>query len=235
MTWGIHLPVRSRDDPVTQLGSDARYLETAEDAAVVRRLALDAIGRHETVGQFLDELEHLDTAGRRRLLDGARKQCGLEASIAIDHAREQRAIDRRFEQFDIPGPPRWSEWQGCPAKGCNVRPTEPSGALRPVLVNQWWCERHKHMARPGDLEEHEPPYVGFSDTGRPIPSEKEKARIREEVERRDAPRRREQEKRQAHREAEADALDEVERRYREQTTCSIGGVRVRLSDGAIVS
>ena len=111
--WQINIPhYGDPDDPVFEIGFAARELPDDDERAVVQRLTMDAIqAGTQTVGDFLDGLEGLSEPARRQRLDQARVACGLESATELDRRREQRLIDARFSDHDIPGPERWSEFQ----------------------------------------------------------------------------------------------------------------------------
>jgi hypothetical protein len=96
-----------------------------------------------------------------------------------------------------------------------------------VEYERWFCPRHRHLAQPGDLEEHQPPYVGLSATGKPIPSAKERARIeawnRERMEEEERVRRGREER--ARREGEA--IEEAKQRFADEGEISVLGIRTR--------
>ena len=161
------------------------------------------------------------------LLDRWRERAGLPTATELDAAREQRRIDRRFEADDIPGPPRWSPLQACHAPGCSAWPTGPSGNVVEVSVERWFCPQHQDQARPGDLQEHEFPYIGYTSGGRPIPSATEKARIAAEIRKRDEPRERERQQREEQRAREYEATEAARRRWEEEGEVSVLGHKVR--------
>ena len=53
-------------------------------------------------------------------------------------------------------------------------------------MERWFCPQHQiKRSRVICKREHESPYIGFTSGGRPIPSATEKARIAEEIRKRD--------------------------------------------------
>ena len=54
--WWLRLPIRSRDDSLSELVCDAHVLER-EERAVVRQLVLDSVGAFATVGELADHLK----------------------------------------------------------------------------------------------------------------------------------------------------------------------------------
>ncbi len=83
------------------------------------------------------------------------------------------------------------------------------------------------------MEPHQPAYVNIGMNGRPIPSEREKARIAAEIRKRDEPREREQELREEHARKQAEALDAVRERYgrTEEVASSAVFVCIRPTSG----
>jgi hypothetical protein len=226
MSWEIRIPFRRHDDLVLDAITAVRETMNDSEQRVVEVLARDALQRGVTsVGGLLDELEQLNPTERRRVLDQARARAGLDSTGEVDRRRQDQIVERRFQEFDIPDPPSWSEWQVCPAKGCRAFPHEDG---RPVLTHlqRWWCEQHRHLAPEADLQPWEPPYVGVTHTGKPIPSAKEKARIAAEVRKRDEPREREREQREEMRARENEAIDKVREGYAREGEISVAGVRV---------
>lgn len=95
--WAINLPVRSPDDPVTQLGFDARHLD-GEDAAVCREIAtVGLLAGARTVGDVEWIFQHMDPSTRKWALSRLRQRAGL-ASIEQLEARE------RAEMATLAGP-----------------------------------------------------------------------------------------------------------------------------------
>ena len=237
----IRFPVRDADDELaTDLGDVIRQAVadgqlTDTEASIAReirtRLVLDGARTSEDA---LERLERLGPAGQRQWLDEARQAVGLASASELEQAKADAKWESAWQSLQPPGPERWSEWQGCPAQGCRARPTNPSGALRPVSVNRWWCPRHEHLAGPSDLEEYEPPVVGFGLNGRPIYSEKEKARLKAWHEEREAEEARERELREEHARRKAEALADVSERYEREATINVLGVQCH-PDGRIVS
>ncbi len=223
MSWRIDIPYRDRDDPISNLGFDARHLDDEQEVAVVRQLAMDAIlAGHATVGDLIDDLERLTPTERRTVLDKARASAGLATTGEIEWRREDLAFERR----EISGPPRWSEIQGCHAPNCKPFPTK-NGQIVPTSLERWFCPEHEHLAQPGDLDPHEPPYIGFNPNGRPIPSAKEAARIAAETRARDEPLQRERRRREELRAREGEAIKEAKQRFADEGEISVMGIRVR--------
>ena len=225
--WSINIPFRDRDDIVLEVVRAARDADLpADEVQVVDVLARDALERGvATVGGLLDELEDLGPQRARARLDWAREACGLVSATEIDRRREQRRIDARFSDHDIPGPPSWEPLQSCHAQGCSAWPTGPAGNVIEVEVERWFCRRHRDLAQPGDMEKHQPAYyIGVN--GRLIPSAREAARIAAEVRKRDEPLEQARLAREEHARREAEALAKVEERYDREEYVSVAGQRV---------
>ena len=234
----LRFPIRDPSDELaTDFGevvrgavADGQLTDT--EASIAReirtRLVLDGA---RTSADALERLEGLGAAGQRQWLDEARIACGLPSETELEQRREQRRIEARFCDHDIPGPPPWDPLQRCPQ--CGTYPTKDGGAWTEVSVEKWWCPEHRDLAQPGDMEPHQPAYyIGVN--GRPIPSEREKARIAAEIRKRDEPLERERQQREEHARREAEALEEVERNYQETATINILGVQCH-PDGRIVN
>jgi HK97 family phage prohead protease len=162
MDWKVDIPhYGDRDDLVLEAISAAKQTMNENEARIVEVIATDALERGTTsIGELLDELEQLGVAGQRQLLDDARQQVGLDTTHEVERRREDAAFDRAWERLQPPPPPKWSPLQRCAE--CGAYPTTPEGAWVKVEVNRWWCDRHKHLAQPDDLQPYEPPYVGFT-------------------------------------------------------------------------
>ena len=92
VTWEIRVPYQSRDQTIIEaIEAHVDQALEGEDREVAFQLLF--IARFKTMGELIDHVESLDTEGQRRVLDGARKAAGLEASEDID-SRE------RFERYN---------------------------------------------------------------------------------------------------------------------------------------
>ena len=226
MTWEINIPFRDREDLVLEAIRAARDSDLPEqEVQVVDVLARDALERGiPTVGGLLDELDGLDRDGQRARLDWAREKAGLVSATESDRRRDDAKFEGAWQALRPPPPPEWSAMQHCPE--CGAYPTESSGAWAPVSVQKWWCETHRDRAAEGDMDEYEPPIIGFGLNGRPIYSEKEKARLKAWHEAREAEEARERELREEHDRREREALDAVSERYEREETISVAGVQL---------
>lgn len=230
MSWEIKIPFQSRDQTISEAlaaGVD-QAIERGEDRDVTTQILLNSSG---TMGELIDHLGSLDAEGQRRVLDGARKAAGLEASEDID-SRE------RFQRHNRALPPGRDadgrQFVGCAEPNCMARPLDEMGAPVPVTDRVWWCDRHKDQAGPDD---HLPP-----DDLRPrfdpmtmqlLPSMAEEKRLKEEDRKREEAARERRERRERRRQ-ESEALDAVKRRYVEQAApINVAGFWVR-PDGRIV-
>jgi hypothetical protein len=218
------------DDLATELGgvvkqavADGQLADT--DAPVVRELGMRLIlNGARTFENALDRLEGLGAAGQRQWLDDARQSCGLPTATELERRRGEAVFARELDRLQPPGPPKWSPLQRCPE--CGAYPGE-GGSWKPVTCEKWWCDEHRHLAAEGDLEEHEAPYVGFSHTGKPIPSERERARLEAWYQERRESEERERRKREEHDEAVAETIEAAKQHYIEQGEISVMGVRTK--------
>jgi hypothetical protein len=234
----LRFPIRDPDDELaTDLGDVIRQAVadgqlTDTEASIAReirtRLVLDGARTSEDA---VERLERLGPAGQRQWLDEARIACGLPSATELEQRREDALFESALARVSPPPPPEWDEMQRCPE--CGRYPTENGGAWRPVSVERWWCEEHKHLAEEGDLEEHVAPYF-LGVNGRLIPSEREAARIAKWHREREESEERERELREQHLEAEAQALDAVRQRHEETAVVSVAGYRVH-PNGRIVN
>ena len=133
--WQIKIPYRSRDDSLIDLASNARALESDEDRAVVRQLALAAhlaasqLKAPSNVGFLLDTLDETPPGYMRKLLDACRVKAGLPTTAAV-------------EAQTAPPPPivrAYSPPQVCAEPDCDTQPTHPDhlgsdAARREALV-----------------------------------------------------------------------------------------------------
>jgi len=131
----LRLPVRSRDDSLSELACDAQVLES-EARAVVRQLVLDAVGSCATVGELVDRIECANPTERRALLNRAHTGAGLTTvEDAEAHDRFEAANDaiRRHPRAPLPR---------CPVFGAS--PTTGGGFPDPNWGAWWsgWCTRH---------------------------------------------------------------------------------------------
>jgi hypothetical protein len=58
--------------------------------------------------------------------------------------------------------------QCCHSKGCDSFPTTDNGAWRPVNVRAWYCDKHRHQAGPGDMDDLGSG-IKLSPSGVPVP------------------------------------------------------------------
>ena len=208
MSWQLHVPCRGRDDSLVEVGGFVRHLE-GEHRLVARELAMYAATElgMSTAGELLDHLEASGPAERRELLDHARSRAGLDDTETVDGIRRARMASDAGRARAAANSP----WQLCHADGCNVQPMNSLGAPMMVSARRWFCDQHRHLAQPGDME---PPGPGvrISESGALVPiDEHEKAREAAKAE----SRRVELEARLAESEAGADAVREY-RRAREE-------------------
>lgn len=203
MSWSIDVPHRGRDQTVIDALFDVRYVEDPESRAVTRALLEEAAeSGTRSIGEFLDRIDRLDDAGRRRLLDEGRAACGLESTADVaargEFERAQDAARRRAAQRPIPA---------CAI--CGARPTGPGGMPQEVPpARRWHCPDHVAQAQSGDMEAPPLP-IDFSTMTLIDPDEI--AREQQADERR----RQENERRRRDREAEAAAIRAARERYEE--------------------
>ena len=84
--WTISIPHRRRDESVVDVMSHCRHLPRPDDARVMRQIVLglrldDGL---TSAGAVLDHIEALTSDERRRLLDKARTELGLESTEMAD-------------------------------------------------------------------------------------------------------------------------------------------------------
>jgi hypothetical protein len=135
MTWSIQVPYRHRGESLIDVAGHARVLGQGDDrAAVARQIAIQALmdGTATTAGELLDHLEGLEPGDRRRLLDRARADLGLEPSAEID--ARTRGIQRVVVESGL---------QSCHAPGCSAIPLTETRAWRTVNCRAWYCDEHR--------------------------------------------------------------------------------------------
>jgi hypothetical protein len=92
MSWQIHIPFRDPTDTLAEVGEAVRELPDPEDRAVARELTLEAAcSGISTAGGLIDELDQLDRAQRRGLLDRIRARVGLPTASRVDAAPRDAA------------------------------------------------------------------------------------------------------------------------------------------------
>lgn len=179
----------------------------------------------DTFGDALTRLEALGAAGQRRWLDQARQAVGLPTATEVEKARADAKFERELERISPPPPEPWSEMQSCPY--CMAFPIDEHGRWIATDLERWHCPEHRDKAGPDDLQKHEPAYTGlFTRGGRPIPTDKEKARIKawnEECRQAEEDERR---RREEHDRRQAEALTEVRERFDREAEVSVLGIRV---------
>ena len=203
MTWQLRVPLRDRDDPLTEVGFDSRHLEDPDERATVRKLVRRAmLDGFSTTGELVDELERLereDPAQLRRVFDDAREEAGLESATSIDakaSLEARRAAIVTGPSLDGPND-IGGRLRGCSAVGCSAMPTDPTtGSLIVVQDRKWWCPEHKHLAGPDD---HLPPddVATIGPNGQFIPAPSVQRAMQAEDDRRREAREREAEGRRA--------------------------------------
>jgi hypothetical protein len=160
-TWQIQLPIRDRSESLSVTASSARHLPTDEDRQVCRQLVIGALMRGaRTVDDFLTELEGLQPAQRRELLDEARGALGLDSTKDVEDLRRYELANtyghRHAEQT--------SAWQLCGADDCNASPVSELGVPIASTVRKWHCVQHRHLATADDLRPLGP-RLGYSPAG----------------------------------------------------------------------
>ena len=111
MSWSLPIPFQSRDQTVIEaLANRVERALPVEERPVATQLLLSA--EQKTIGELCDYVESLDGAGRRRLLNKARRAVGLdsiedvEAHMKFENAnsagaRAMRVSGAREEVFDF--------------------------------------------------------------------------------------------------------------------------------------
>ena len=231
--WSIQIAYRDPDDLILDAITASREKLDETDAQVAEAVIRDAFHNRSitTVAGLLDELGGLDQAGARARLDWARGELGLPSTGEVEQRRSDFHFEAAFQRLEPPPPPKWSPMQVCAV--CGTYPMGPSGWER-VSVERWHCPAHEHLAKPGDMEEHEFPYTGrFTPGGAPIPSPKEKARLEAWYQERQAKEKRERQRRDDYRRREADVIQAAKQRFADEGEINIMGVRCR-PDGRII-
>jgi hypothetical protein len=146
-----------------------------EERDVARAIAFKAPERGTVRAAEL--VRELEGAGARTIVDEARTSIGLR-TIAEEEA------DRDFEMRSAglrPGRTDGKAVQQCPH--CSAVSSTPEGALRPTHEKRWHCDRHRHLAEPGDLEPPDDlhPRIDFA-TMKLVPSKATEERERREWE-----------------------------------------------------
>ena len=183
MTRELRIPFQHplSDDPILEVVSWARKSDlTADEQRIVKAIAVEALQRGTTrVADPFRELEEAGPAGGRRVVDRARQSLGMKTVSEED-------ADRDFEMRNAglrPGRVDGKAPQQCPH--CSAVSSTPEGALRPTHEKRWHCDRHRHLAEPGDLDPPEDlyPRMDFA-TMQLLPSQAEEERERREWEHR---------------------------------------------------
>ena len=97
MSWQLHIPYRSLDEPLDagSIWALPKLLDSDEDALVTRELlALVCRAGAKTVGQVVDIVDSLDAADRRLFIDACRKSAGLRTATEIDARRAFELANR---------------------------------------------------------------------------------------------------------------------------------------------
>jgi hypothetical protein len=81
-----------------------------------------------SAGEVVDHLESLEPAERRRLLDEARRDCGMPTTHEVDEQRQFEIANAAARATAAAE----SRYQTCGAAHCTVAPVTPEGALMPV-------------------------------------------------------------------------------------------------------
>jgi hypothetical protein len=147
--WRISIPHRDLDEPLNAAAIEElpRALPPGDERLVVRQLLLDARARGvENVGALLADVQQLDPAQRRGLLDRARAGVGLAPVHQVEAAERVAAATASAKVRAAATSP----WQTCPQ--CGAVPLTAAGSVAPSAVKRWHCDEHAHLAAPGDLE-----------------------------------------------------------------------------------
>jgi hypothetical protein len=157
----ISVPYQDREQtPAEALAANAeRALADPEDRRVAARLLFRAASDPdiETMGDLIDRIEALDADQRRALFDQMREAAGLESATDVD-ARErfeslqQQLIRRNAVERDADGRALFF----CAHPDCKAFPVARNGSHKKLAIRRWWCEQHRDLAAPGDMEEWTP-------------------------------------------------------------------------------
>jgi hypothetical protein len=106
VSWSIHIPHRSPEDPLVDVAEAAHVLPT-DEARVVRQLVLGELvdGSAKSAGELLDKLEAASPEERRKMLDAAREAAGLERTEDIDFREQHAVVQRNACARAFGGPP----------------------------------------------------------------------------------------------------------------------------------
>ena len=165
MSWEIAVPYRSRDDAFDLLAIDENCRDAIPDErerAVTRELLKELYLRSsfQTYADVIRALDRADASQRRRLLDHARKNVGLESTGEIDRARAHaKAVRDDPPPAPRKGPTRdeaGKAVQTCAAPDCNVI-SDGTGRIVAVRARRWWCGQHAGEAAEGDFDDWQAP------------------------------------------------------------------------------
>lgn len=172
MDWAINIPhFGDLDAPASEIGRAAAYMGDEDERAIAKAAAMEAIlAGIPTVRDVINAIERRPIEERRVLVDSWREQVGLEKIAEIERRREQRRIDRRFEQADPPLPPSQRDpgpsrdaqgkaFQECHERSCSTYPVGAAGQPIPVKARRWWCPVHRGQAGEHDMEDWTPPRI----------------------------------------------------------------------------
>ena len=139
-SWQISIPFAQRSEPLSVTAGRCRETRLGQEAPVMQELVLQARldGLAETAGGLLDALEGMSAQQRRALIDKARAELGLGSTEMVDVGRRIQSATRPFALTK------------CAASGCTAVPVGAGGVFLAPNVQRWWCERHRHLAEPGD-------------------------------------------------------------------------------------
>ena len=210
--WAIRFPFREPDSPITDVAIDAQDLEDPEERAVVRALVLQAVlGGCATAGDLRVLLASRTPAERRPLLDSAREAAGLKSASDIEADEKFEAVQQQARLNSSGRDAEGKAFQGCAAQDCSAFPMDAAGLPVPVADRRWWCDRHRHLAEPGD---DEPPVDVVAIDG--LFGLVEAPSVVAAMQAKDDRRREADERRRREHRAEVEAIRKAEERYYEE-------------------
>lgn len=167
--WQIQVPYKTLGDSLSQVGANARALQDPEDRAVVHELVLLATGTPGatdaiTAGDLIDVLKAIPPDRRRGALDVLRKKAGLPSTAEVERKALLDSVTYSSVGSDTRPIPT------CAADDCQAIHREPgTWTPSPLDVKRWFCEQHRSLAQPGDMEP--PARLQFAPSGglEPIP------------------------------------------------------------------
>jgi hypothetical protein len=180
MTRELRVPLLDRSDPL-DLAELHDYVHEAIADPTERRVTFEVLFDLATAmgiksyGDLDDHLERLEPLGRRRLVDQARSNLGME-SLADEKGHQVFEAANRALRMRPARDEHGRRFVGCAEPSCNAWPQNEQGLPVAVGDRVWWCPAHKDQAGPEDHLPPEPKYALDLATmsWRPIGAERER-------------------------------------------------------------